>query len=202
MSVTAAIDTHSPPDIGPRLKSLRKERGLSLGRLAALTDLSEATLSRIENGQSLVSAHHLYIVSRVLDVDITAFFETASTRMRSGIRSLSRGGEGAPVDTDRFAATVLFADLADKAMHPFINEITANDLAEAGGLNAHDGEEFLFVLSGSIVLHSAHYTPLLMEAGDSIYFDAGMGHAYVNSGDAPARILVVNTANVFEAGKN
>lgn len=182
--------------IGERLKRLRKARSFSLGDLAGLTDMSEATLSRIENGQTLVSAHHLYILSRVLDVDITAFFETGSRPMRNGVRSISRGGEGTMADTARFRANVLCADLANKSMHPFINEISAPSLRDAGGLVAHAGEEYLHVLDGVLVLHSEHYAPLRLVAGDSLYFDGSMAHAYVNGGDEPARILVVTTAEM------
>jgi len=191
-----ALESVEHLHIGARLKSLRKARAFSLGDLAGLTDMSEATLSRIENGQTLVSAHHLYILSRVLGVDITAFFETGSQPMRSGVRSISRGGDGAMVDTARFRAQVLCADLANKSMHPFINEISAPSLNEAGGLVAHAGEEYLHVLEGVLVLHSEHYAPLRLVAGDSLYFDGTMAHAYVNGGEDPARILVVTTADM------
>lgn len=191
-----ALESAEQLHIGERLKSLRKARSFSLGHLAGLTEMSEATLSRIENGQTLVSAHHLYILSRVLKVDITAFFEAGSQPMRSGVRSISRGGEGAMLDTARFRANVLCADLANKSMHPFINEISAESLEAAGGLVAHAGEEYLHVLDGVLVLHSEHYAPLRLAAGDSLYFDGAMAHAYVNGGDEPARILVITTADM------
>lgn len=185
-------------NIGERLKTMRKAKSYSLGQLAKLTDMSEATLSRIENEQTLVSAHNLYILSRVLDVDITAFFETGSQPMRNGVRSISRAGDGVTLETARFKAHVLCTDLADKTMHPFINEVSAESLGEAGGLNAHAGEEYLHVLDGVLVLHTAFYAPLRLQAGDSIYFDGSMGHAYVNGGDAPARILVVTTDDMLQ----
>ena len=50
-------------EIGARINALRKSRGLSLAQLAKATGLSEATLSRIENEQSLVSAHHLTFIA-------------------------------------------------------------------------------------------------------------------------------------------
>jgi len=187
-------------NIGERLKSLRKGKAYSLGQLAKLTDISEATLSRIENQQTLVSAHNLYILSRVLGIDITAFFEDGGQAMGSGVRSLCRRGEGIALDTARFGAQVLCADLANKKMHPFINEVSARSLEDAGGLNAHAGEEFLHVLAGRLVLHTAFYAPLALEAGDSLYFDGAMGHAYVkdaaDNDDSPARILVVTSADM------
>jgi transcriptional regulator with XRE-family HTH domain len=179
--------------IGPRIKALRKERGRSLAELAALAGLSEATLSRVENDQTLVSAHHLYMLSQALDVDITRFFGEDQKPIGNGIRSVCRQGEGAPLDTARYQALVLCTDLANKKMHPAINTVSIRTVDEAGGLSRHAGEEFVYVLDGILILASEFYEPLRLEAGDSVYFDSRMGHAYLAEGAAPARILVVNT---------
>ncbi|MEM1044553.1 MAG: XRE family transcriptional regulator [Pseudomonadota bacterium] len=194
--VSANSNTSGPSDcpaIGPLLKHLRKHKGYSLAELATAAGLSEATLSRIENGRTLVSAPHLYQLAQILDADISSFFAPDARPMASGIRSVARAGGTEPVLTDRFATTVLCADLSQKAMHPFLNEITARSLEEAGGLKAHRGEEFLHVIAGTIVLHSEFYAPLTLAAGDSLYFDAGMPHAYLNTESEPAHILVVTT---------
>ena len=177
--------------IGERIKEFRTARKLSLAALAEQTGLSEATLSRVENGQSPISAHNLFTLSKLLGVDITAFYEKSTSPMRSGIRSVARGGEGRLIETERYTALVLGADLADKKMHPAIDHIHQRSLAEAGGLAKHAGEEFLYVISGRLVLHSEHYAPLLLDAGDSVYFDGMMAHAYLTPDPEPAVILVV-----------
>ena len=179
--------------LGPRIKALRKARGLSLAELARATGVSEATLSRVENEQTLVSAHHLYQLAGSLGVDITAFFEEASRAISSGIRSVCRKGEGAPLTTARYDALVLCTDIADKRMHPAVNVVTITALDEAGGLSRHDGEEFLHVLAGRLTLVTEFYEPLLLEEGDSVYFDSRMGHAYLSAGSGPATILVIAT---------
>ena len=179
--------------IGPRIKALRKERGHSLAGLAAAAGLSEATLSRVENTQTLVSAHHLYRLSQALDVDITRFFDEEPKPIGNGIRSVCRKGEGALLATARYQAQVLCTDLANKKMHPAINTVSVRTLEAAGGLSRHDGEEFVYVLDGKLVLASEFYEPLQLEAGDSVYFDSRMGHAYLAEGQAPVRILVINT---------
>lgn len=40
---------------------------------------------------------------------------------------------------------------------------------------AHEGEEFVFVCNGQATLHSEHYEPLVLDPGDSVYFDSGAG---------------------------
>ena len=185
--------------IGARLKAFRTAKGHSLADLAGMTGMSEATLSRVENEQTLVSAHNLYVLSRVLGVDITAFFETASHPIRSGVRSIAKRGDGIPVETARYTAAVLCTDLSNKKMHPAVNRISVRSLEEAGGLSNHPGEEFLYVVAGKLVLYTEFYAPLLLEEGDSIYFDGMMGHAYLNGGEDPAEILVITTTDFGKA---
>ena len=179
------------PDIGANLKSMRHAQGLSLAKLASLTGISDATLSRVETGKTLVSAHNLYTLSKTLHVDITAFYEPDASPLRSGIRSIARNGLGHEMITDRFVTTVLAGDLANKQMHPSLNVITAQTLEEAGGLIGHMGEEFIMVQEGRLILHSEHYAPVFLETGDSIYFDGSMPHAYLSGDETPARILVI-----------
>ncbi|MBY5932708.1 XRE family transcriptional regulator [Tateyamaria omphalii] len=182
-----------PPDIGARLKQLRSEQGWSLAKLAAATGISDATLSRVETGKTLVSAHNLYVLAQVLGVDITAFYSHAAHPLQSGIRSVSRAGQGRDLQTDRFLTTILASDLSKKQMHPAINVVSRDRFGPDDTLSGHPGEEFLYVLEGQLVLHSAHYAPLLLDAGDSIYFDGTMPHAYLAGEGGMARILVLTT---------
>lgn len=181
--------TTAPP-LGPRIRALRLARGLPLADLAAQTGVSEATLSRIETGLSQVSAPHLYGLAAQLGVDISTFFTDPT---QPGSRAITRAGTGEPFDSPRLTARLLAGDLRHKAMHPFLNTVTATRLSDVGGLSPHDGEEFLLVLSGTLILHSATYAPLTLAPGDSLYFDARDPHAYAAQ-SGPATFLVVTSA--------
>ena len=182
--------------IGERLAELRKAQGLTLAALAKSTSISEATLSRAENGRATLNAHNLYILARVLNTDVTAFFRSDTMAFSKGVRSLTRAGEGDHRATERYNYEILCADLAHKHMTPSRNRVTVRSLDEAGGLRTHEGEEFIHVLSGKVVIHSEFYAPALLEQGDSLYFDGNMGHAYVAADRLGAEILVVvNTAH-------
>jgi mannose-6-phosphate isomerase-like protein (cupin superfamily) len=76
-------------------------------------------------------------------------------------------------------------------MVPIIIEVQARSVAEMGGLVRHAGEEYLYVLSGAMELHSDLYAPLPLREGDSVYFDSGMAHAYVRVGPGACRVLSV-----------
>lgn len=178
--------------LGSRIRALRLSRQLSLADLAAGTGVSEATMSRIETGQSQVSAPHLYGLAQMLGVEITDFFQEAGSLR--GRRSVTRAGEGPSLSTPRLEARLLAGDLRQKAMHPFLNRTNATDLEQVGGLFGHAGEEFLHVLQGPLILISAAYTPLRLETGDSLYFDASDPHAYLTDLGAEAVFLVVSSA--------
>jgi len=62
----------------------------------------------------------------------------------------------------------------------------------------HDGQEFLFILSGTLMLYSEHYDPVELNAGDSILFDSSMGHHYVSKGRKPAEILIAMSLDGYE----
>lgn len=180
------------PDLGPKIRTLRLSRQLSLAEVALGTGVSEATMSRIENGQSQVSAPHLYGLARMFGIEIAAFFEEPSPQRSR--RSVTRAGEGAPFTSPRLEARLVAGDLRAKAMHPFVNRTTADTLQQVGGLLAHAGEEFLHVLHGPLILMSESYAPLRLETADSVYFDATDPHAYLTDPGTEAVFLVVSSA--------
>ena len=182
-----------PPPLGPRIRALRLQRGLSLADLARATGVSEATMSRIETGASAASAPHLYSLAQELGVEIAALFARDAAQLRPGIRSLTRAGEGESFASPRLEARLLNADLLHKAMTPFLNRVTATNLPEVGGLAAHPGEEWLYVLRGPLWLHSESHAPLCLNSGDSLYFDASTPHAYLAESDAGAEFLVLSS---------
>src|SRR3982751_3797622 len=77
------------------------------------------------------------------------------------------------------AAMYLCTELRRKRMIPVLTRIRATSLNEFGDLVRHSGEEYVHVLEGSIVVHSEFYDPVALRAGEGIYIDSNMGHAYI-----------------------
>jgi quercetin dioxygenase-like cupin family protein len=100
------------------------------------------------------------------------------------------------LSTPRYEAQVLCTDLANKRMHPAIDTVTITRVDEAQGYSHHDGDEFLYVLEGSLNFVTEFYEPLLLRQGDSVYFDSSMGHAYLSADGSPVRILVIATTDL------
>ncbi|MGH8251643.1 MAG: cupin domain-containing protein [Steroidobacteraceae bacterium] len=89
----------------------------------------------------------------------------------------------------------LCTHLSGKKMTPVLTEIHSKTLAETNGFLKHEGEEFVYVLQGTLQLHTEFYEPLVLDTGASVYFDSTMGHTYVSVGEKPLKILSVMSSS-------
>ncbi len=93
--------------------------------------------------------------------------------------------------TPKYDMYALCSDLRRKRMTPLIERVKADDPSKIDGMIAHSGEEFFYVLSGSIEVHTEHYSPVRLDEGDSAYLDSSMAHTLVAVGGGDADILMV-----------
>jgi transcriptional regulator with XRE-family HTH domain len=181
---------------GAVLKTLRTQRGWTLSEVSRRTGLPVSTLSKVENDKMSLTYDKLTRISEGLEVDISRLFGGGGEVEEipsgvSGRRSLTRAGEGRAIETRNYGHLYPAADLLNKRIIPIVAEVRARSLEEFGELVRHPGEEYAFVIEGEIELHTTLYTPLHLKTGDSIYFDSGMGHAYIAVGKGPCRVLSI-----------
>ena len=88
---------------------------------------------------------------------------------------------------------MLAGGLRKKQMLPYRAVIRARRVEEFGGWVRHDGEEFLYVLTGIVRLYTEFYEPMDLRRGDSAYYDASMGHNVVSLSDEDATVLWVTS---------
>ncbi|QXQ05384.1 XRE family transcriptional regulator [Sphingosinicellaceae bacterium] len=167
-----------------------------MGQLAAKTGIPQSTLSKLENGKMRMTYEKLVRLGAGLEVDIGRLIQKAgsdapSAKPGPGRRSVVRAGEASGVHFMKQHHSYIAAEYLGKTMMPILIQVVARHIDELNGMLAHRGEEYLYVLEGSMELHSEFYAPLRLDAGDSIYFDSGMAHAYLHVGDAPCRVLSV-----------
>ncbi len=97
------------------------------------------------------------------------------------------------METRSYSQVYLATELLNKRLTPIYCELHARTLpdffAEFGDFIRHPGEEFTYVIEGEVAFHTDLYAPLTLNAGDSIYFDSEMGHAYLKGSDAPCRLI-------------
>jgi transcriptional regulator with XRE-family HTH domain len=182
---------------GAALRAFRRKQGWTLAEVSQKTGLPVSTLSRIETDQISPTYDQLSKLSVGLCIDMAQLLSgdmDAAKPLQTARRSVNRAGEGQILDTSMQSLRYLSVDLTNKQFAPIIGEIKAHSLEEAGEFHRHHGEEFIFVVSGELELHSESYTPLRLRAGDSVYFDSGMAHAYVAAGKEPCKILSICTA--------
>jgi transcriptional regulator with XRE-family HTH domain len=187
-------------DLGQSLRDIRKERGMTLNAASEKTGLPVSTLSKIENNKMSLSYDKLLRICNALELDISELFSGSAVppkravALPSGRRSINRRGTGYAINTPSYSHLYPAADLLNKRAVPIIAEIHARSLDDFGELIRHPGEEFAYVLDGVVDLYTELYAPLRLETGDSIYFDSGMGHAYIGVSEGVCRILSVCTS--------
>lgn len=191
-----AEDIRERPGAG--IKALRRRMDLTLAQVSQTTGIPVSTLSRIENDQACPTYDHLVRLSEGLHVDIADLFSAmkaaAPAAVPMGRRSINRLGAGQVMETQHHLLRYLSAELTDKQFTPILADVTARSLEEHGPLLYHAGEEFLFVVSGVLELHTETYAPVVLQTGESIYFDSSTGHAYIRHGDQPCTVLSICTA--------
>lgn len=188
-------------DLGSKLRRLRSERDLTLEELGQRSGVSRSALSKIENGQVSPTYDVLQKVSRGLNIDLVELFETRNPSAPIGRRSVTRTSMGVPHLTSTYSFELLATELTRKKLLPFKAKILASSIKEFEDWVRHEGEEFLLVLSGQVQVFTEHYSPVVLNAGDSIYFDSEMGHACISLSKEPAEVVWVCTGVMPPEGK-
>lgn len=190
--------------LGRALRAIRAELGISLADVALRTGVSVSTLSKVENSQLSLTYDKLVQLSEGLGIDISVFFnetpklETTNEPVTAR-RSITRPGEEMLIETANYDYRYLNTELSQKAMVPILITIRARSVVAFDQFSRHSGEEFIYVLEGPIEVHSQHYTPTLLQAGDSMYLDSTMEHAFIAVGDQDA--LMLNVCYSASAGQ-
>jgi len=192
---------------GAVLKAARAAKGLTLARVSDRTGLPISTLSKIENGKMGLSYDKLTKLGSGLGLDIAQLLagnhrpELAEPEVKrapppqviSGRRAVTRKGEGQRAETPTYRFNRHAVELLGKAVEPVMIEVAARSIEEFGALIRHSGEEFAYVVEGEIEFHCEFYAPTRLKEGDSVYFDAAMGHAYVAASTGRCRVLSVSS---------
>ncbi|BDU39844.1 putative transcriptional repressor PuuR [Vibrio nigripulchritudo MADA3029] len=194
-SVTLAKENQDeniePLKLGKRLKEIRMKLGLTLEDASKRTGLARSTLSKIENEQISPTFQAMQKLANGLKIDMPQLFEPPRKKVATGRRDLTRSGEGKPHPTPTYEHELLATQLSNKKMMPFKSRIRARDFDDYSDWVRHDGEEFLLILEGEVLFYSEFYEPVPMTVGDSVYYDANMGHMLVSTSDEDAQILWV-----------
>src|SRR5579862_41186 len=182
MDNTVQSQLHS---FGARLRELRLRRGWTLQELACRSGLSKAFLSRLESGDRQASIAAVLTISRIFDVSLASLFESPPAsepcvivRAADAVEKTINGLKYVPLsNAGRFFN-----------LQPL--RIKVSPSRRGNEHYHHDGEEWIYVLSGKLTLSLAGKTHDL-SPGDAAHFESRLPHRLIAPGPKDAEVLVV-----------
>ncbi|WP_052850213.1 helix-turn-helix domain-containing protein [Streptomyces avicenniae] len=172
--------THVLSTVGPRLRALRSDRGLTLAALSAGTGISQSTLSRLESGQRRPTLELLLPLARTYGVPLDELVGAPPTGdPRIHPRPFVRHGR-------------TFVPLGRN-----VGGLLAYKMIIPGGgsrddprpeQRVHEGYEWLYVLAGELRLALGEHD-MVLTAGEAAEFDTRVPHGFVSAGPGPVEVL-------------
>jgi mannose-6-phosphate isomerase-like protein (cupin superfamily) len=171
--------------VGPRIRELRRRRGLTLQELGARTNLTHAFLSQVERGLARPSLRSAVRIAAALGVAVGTLIEPSDA---SGGPRLTRattvpgiGGDGVPAEATVRALT--------SEGHALQGTLSQGHLEQTPTLG-HAGEELVHVIDGSLAM-TVGDERFVLGRGDTLVFDGRSPHTYEGVGSEPPVFLVV-----------
>jgi transcriptional regulator with XRE-family HTH domain len=188
------IMTNSRSTLGSVIRRLRDSKGWTLREMSEHTGIPLSTLSKVEHNRLTLTYDKLQELSARLKIRMSDLFveddAAPSVPAVTARRSIGTRDSAFRVQTDNYDYYYLCTELRRKRMIPNITVIRARSIDEFGELVHHEGEEFVYVLKGQVIVHSEFYDPVTLNEGQSIYIDSNMGHAYLAGPDCKEAVTI------------
>ncbi len=176
--------------LSTRIKTFRERLELSQAELARAAGLDVSLVQGIEDEQVYPALGVLVKLSRALGQRLGTFMDDQFRADPLVVRKDDRKEELAPHKGDVPAPYRYFPlgrGKTDRHMEPFFIRI---DPHQEDAPSSHEGEEFIIVISGTVLLRYGQRTETLAP-GDSTYYNSIMPHSVSAAGDVPAEIYAV-----------
>lgn len=181
-------------DSGHKIKLIREEKKMELAEVALRSKLTESHLEKIESGGEAPALGTLIKLSRVFGVRLGTFLDDVTDKGMV----ITRGQEARPSHNlaasgtgfrDNLSFMSLAREKSDRHMDPFLIEVSPEKPIH-GSLSSHEGEEFIYVLEGTIEVVYGKES-ITLKRGDSMYYDSIVGHQVKALDNQMALILAV-----------
>ena len=169
------------PTLGSLIRGLRTQSGWTLQEMSDKTGIPRSTLAKVEHGRLTLGYDKLMQLSKRLNIRMSELFASGDepTGRAMTRRSVGTTDSAIRVETPNYEYFFLCPDLRKKRMIPIFGRVRAKSVEEFGELIRHPGEEFIYVLTGRVAVHTEYYEPVILEPGQCAYIDSSMGHAYI-----------------------
>jgi transcriptional regulator with XRE-family HTH domain len=171
-------------NVGKRIRRLREQRNLSQQALADGSGLSRNTLSLLERGQTSPTVSTLKRLAIALDVEIDSFFGSSDDESIV----YTNAGQRLSLQLSHGLMSDLGVGKHDQLVTPLL--VRLNPGARSGSALSHDGQDFVFCLSGE-VLYTVNGKVYMLESGDSLFFDGSLPHRFQSMAPMDSEILVI-----------
>ena len=178
-------------EISAKIKALRKEKKLTLKNLSEKTGLSASFLSQVENSSSSLAITSLKKIADALEEDISYFFQSPTSK---SFHVKYEYQDPFTIENSKSEFVKLSGQFPNRVLEAMIVTIPA--LQQHGDYFSHPGEEFVYILDGTleITLDKKKY---LVKQGDSIHYPSTVEHVWKNPLKHSLRLLVIVTPKLF-----
>lgn len=174
-------------EVGSRLRELRELSKVTVEDMADYLKMPVEKYNCYEGGKLDIPASSLIEIARKLDVDMGLLLTGREPKMN--IFTVTRAGEGVEMERRKqYDYQSLAGKFVHKKAEPFI--VTIKPRKGALSDYSHPGQEFEYVLEGTLKIH-IHDHEIILDTGDSIFFDSSYKHAMEALNDKPVKLLAV-----------
>lgn len=177
--------------IGFLLKNRRVESGLSIRELSIKSGVVMGTISQIETGKTSPNLVSVYSLCETLNFPISALFIQDDTDRVKLVRKNERTSFVRNTSNGESIVESLVTK-GESRMWGGIIDMPAG--TNSGDYYYHGGEEFVFMLEGSITFSLDQVGNYILETGDTLYYPNEIGHRWENHTKEPAKFLIVSTS--------
>ncbi len=168
--------------VGQKIKKTRQKKKITLDQVANDTGCSIDYLKKIESSKVTPPVGTILQISRALEIDSGVLLREQEPKTKSRVKAYKKR-------TENYAYTTLTPGAEKKHLKAF--RVTIEAKKEHVGVGyQHEGEEFVYILAGSIEVTVGDHVNRLKD-GDSLHFNSGIRHKLRNTGKSEAELLVI-----------
>ena len=175
--------------IANRLRELREVLELSAQEAAESCHLRVEEDMALESGESDISVNVLQTIARRYGISLDVLMFGEEPKMNAYF--ITRAGAGVSVERRKaYKYEALASGFRDRKADPFIVTVEPAPADAPMHLNSHEGQEMNYVLEGRLLL-SLNGKELVLNVGDSLYFDSSLPHGMKALDGRPVRFLAI-----------
>ena len=175
--------------IANRLRGLREVLELSAQEVAESCHLRVEEYMALESGESDISVNVLQTIARRYGISLDVLMFGEEPKMNAYF--ITRAGAGVSVERRKaYKYEALASGFRDRKADPFIVTVEPAPTDAPMHLNSHEGQEMNYVLEGRLLL-SLNGKELVLNVGDSLYFDSSLPHGMKALAGRPVRFLAI-----------